>query len=149
MSRWQPIAVPDLPDGLVVFDGVCALCSFWVRFVAPRDPAGLYRFAPIQSEAGAELARRFGIDPDYPQTNVVVRDGRAWFKSDAALRVLADLPGWRWTRLLRPVPRVVRDFLYDRIARNRYRLFGRHEACMMPTPELKARFLLTRADLAR
>lgn len=143
MRAWHPRPAPDLPEGLILFDGVCVLCAGWVRFVIPRDPQGLYRFVAVQSEAGTHLARRFGIDPAAPQTNVVIRDGTAWFKGDSALRVWRDLPGWRWTRVLRLVPRPVRNLLYDLVARNRYRLFGRHETCLMPTPEIRARFPAT------
>ena len=87
------------------------------------------------------MAQRYGIDPDTPEANAVVHAGRVWMKSDAALTVLSGLPGWAWTRVLFAVPRAVRDPFYDLIARNRYRLFGRTETCMVPTPEDRERFL--------
>lgn len=139
--RWAPVPAPGLPDGLILFDGVCLLCSAWVRFVARRDPAMRFRFVAIQDAAGRDLAARLGIDAAEPETNAVALGGRAFFKSDAALAVLRHLPGWRWTGALRAVPRPVRDWAYDRIARNRYRLFGRTDVCMVPTPDLAARFL--------
>lgn len=147
MSIWRPQPAADLPDRLIVFDGVCVLCSGWVNFVIARDGEQRYRFVAIQSELGRSLAIRFGVDPDNPQTNVVIRDGQAWFKGDSALQVWRDMPGWRWTHVLWLLPRVLRNLVYDPIARNRYRLFGQHEACLVPTPDLRRRFLATAADL--
>ena len=141
MSRWAPVSTPDLPDGLILFDGVCVFCSRWVRFVIARDAEARFRFLPIQSEQGRDLAARLGVNPDVPETNVVVMDGRALMKSDAALSVLGVLKGVRWLGALRHVPRWMRDPLYDLIARNRYAIFGRTEACMVPGPEERARFL--------
>ncbi|MDB5395802.1 MAG: hypothetical protein JWM91_3308 [Rhodospirillales bacterium] len=141
MTRWRPSAIADLPEALILFDGACVLCAGWVKFIIPRDREGLYRFVPIQSEFGRALAIRFGIDPDAPQSNVVIRDGLAWFKADSALRVLQDLPGWRWTGVFWFVPWVLRNLVYDAIARNRYRLFGKLESCLVPTPEIHSRFI--------
>jgi len=90
---------------------------------------------------GKEIATRLGIDPDMPATNVVIVEGVAYFKSDSALAVLERLDGWGWTRALRICPRFIRDWIYDRIARNRYALFGRTESCIVPTPEQATRFL--------
>jgi predicted DCC family thiol-disulfide oxidoreductase YuxK len=141
MRNWRPVPADELPERLILFDGVCVLCAAWVQFVIARDPAGLYRFVPIQSEAGRALAQRFGIDAETPQTNAVIRGGRAWFKGDSALQVWRDLPGWRWTRVLRVVPRMVRNVIYDLVARNRYRLFGRRDTCLVPTPVIRSRFV--------
>jgi predicted DCC family thiol-disulfide oxidoreductase YuxK len=77
----------------------------------------------------------------------VTSGGKIWFKGDAPLAVWRDLPRWRWTGVLRIVPRAVRDFVYDRIARNRYRLFGRYDRCMVPTPDIKSRFIADSAAL--
>jgi len=140
-SSFAPQAVADLPDGLVIFDGECVLCSAWVKFILPRDSQQRFRFASIQRVPGRDIAVRLGIDPDAPATNAVIVDGVAYFKSDSALAVLQQLDGWRWTRALRICPRLVRDWIYDRIARNRYTLFGRTGSCMVPTAEHAARFL--------
>lgn len=142
MSRWSPQPAPDEPDGLILFDGACVFCSRWVRFVIDRDPERRFRFVAIQSERGRALAARFGIDPEAPQTNAVILDGRIFFKSDAALTVLGVLAATRPLGLLKAAPRVVRDPVYDRIARNRYAIFGRTETCMVPSEEDRARFLL-------
>ncbi|HYD28741.1 thiol-disulfide oxidoreductase DCC family protein [Brevundimonas sp.] len=141
MSRWSPQPAPDEPDGLILFDGVCVFCSRWVRFVIDRDPGRRFTFTSIQSERGRKLAERFGIDPEAPQTNAVIWNGRAWFKSDAALTVLGALPGTRRLGVLKALPRTIRDAAYDLIARNRYRIFGRTEACMVPSAADRERFL--------
>jgi predicted DCC family thiol-disulfide oxidoreductase YuxK len=125
-----------VPDGTVLYDGVCVLCSAWFRFVAARDPDIRFRFTQIQSPYGRQLAIQLGIDPDNPKTNAVVLNGRAYLRSDSALQVLRHLPGWRWAGLALAVPRPVRDWIYDRIARNRYRLFGRTETCLVPDEAL-------------
>lgn len=141
MSRWSPQPAPDTPDGLILFDGVCVFCSRWVRFVIARDPEKRFRFVAIQSESGRELAARYGIDPEAPQTNAVVWGGRIFFKADAALTVLGQLRGTRLLANLKAVPRAFRDPVYDRIARNRYAVFGRTETCMVPSAEDRARFI--------
>lgn len=134
MTQW-------LDDDVILYDGVCVFCSRWVRFVIARDREARFRFTPIQSAYGTRLARAFGIDPDDPDTNAVVHGGKAHLKSDAALTVLSTLPGWRWTRLLFAVPKPLRDAVYGLVARNRYRIFGRYEACFVPDAELRARVL--------
>lgn len=139
MESWPPVPIDGVPDGLILFDGVCVFCSRWVRFVFEHDRERRFRFATVQEEPGLALAERLGIDPAMPKTNAVILGGRAYFKSDAAIAVLSALPGWRWASGLRWVPRVLRDGLYDFVARNRYRWFGRSETCLVPTPELAAR----------
>ncbi len=141
-QSWQPKDASDLPDGLILFDGVCILCSRSAQFVLERDRDGWFLFTPIQSPYGRALAQRFGISIDMPETNAVIVRGRAQFKSGTAIEVLRWLPRWRWARLLSFVPGTLRDFIYDRIAQNRYRLFGRTEACMMPTSSIARRFML-------
>jgi predicted DCC family thiol-disulfide oxidoreductase YuxK len=120
---------PD--DDVILYDGVCVFCSRWIRFVAVRDSERRFRFTAIQSGYGTRLARAFGINPDDPDTNAVVHGGKVFFKSDAALTVLAHLPGWRWVRVFRLVPKRLRDALYNLVARNRYRIFGKYEACFL------------------
>ena len=132
----------EIPDQLVLFDGVCNLCNALVQFVIRRDPAARFRFAPIQSRVGTEIFQRHGLDPADLQTFVFVADGKILLRSDAAIEVVSRFGGaWRIVKLFRSVPRPLRDRLYSFIARNRYRWFGRKEVCMVPTPELKERFL--------
>ena len=130
-----------VPDGTVLYDGVCVLCSAWFHFVAARDKQARFRFTAIQSRRGRQLALRLGIDPDNPQTNALILNGQAHLRSESALQLVRMLPGWSWAGLLLLVPRAPRDWLYDRIARNRYRLFGRTEQCMVPRAELRKHLL--------
>jgi predicted DCC family thiol-disulfide oxidoreductase YuxK len=120
---------PD--DDVILYDGVCVFCSRWVRFVAVRDVQRRFRFTAIQSNYGTRLAQAFGIDPRDPDTNAVIHGGVAYFKSDAALTVLSALPGWGWMRVLHFVPKPLRDAVYNLVARNRYRIFGKYEACFL------------------
>jgi predicted DCC family thiol-disulfide oxidoreductase YuxK len=134
MTSW-----PD--DDVILYDGVCVFCSRWIRFIASRDKAARFRFTPIQSPYGTRLAQAFGIDPDDPDTNAVVHGGVAYFKSDAALTVLSQLPGWGWTRVLLAVPTPLRNVVYDLAARNRYRIFGKYDECFIPDPAMRARVM--------
>jgi predicted DCC family thiol-disulfide oxidoreductase YuxK len=134
MSQW-----PD--DDVILYDGVCVFCSRWVRFVIARDTGHRFRFTAIQSAYGTRLASVFGIDPADPDTNAVVHGGIAYFKSDAALTVLSNLPGWQWTRALFAVPKLLRDAVYNLVACNRYRIFGKYETCFVPDAEMKARVM--------
>ena len=136
--RWIPVPAGDLPDGTLLYDGVCVLCSGMVRFVAARD-GGRYSFVPVQSPWGEAIARRHGISAAAPETFAVVLGGAVHFKSDAGLALLGTLPGWGWTRIGRALPRALRDPLYDLVARHRYRVFGRTETCGLPPPGLRAR----------
>ncbi|TDR85430.1 thiol-disulfide oxidoreductase DCC family protein [Enterovirga rhinocerotis] len=128
-------------DAVILYDGVCVLCSGLLRFVARRDAARLFRFTSIQSPYGRALAQSLGIDPDEPDTNALVLGARAYRRSDAAIEVLSHLPHWGWVRMLRVVPRPIRDAAYGVVARNRYRLFGRHQTCDLGGAELQDRIL--------
>jgi predicted DCC family thiol-disulfide oxidoreductase YuxK len=130
-----------LDDDVILYDGVCVFCSRWVRFVAARDVDRRFRFTAIQSGYGARLALAFGIDPNDPDTNAVVHGGKVFFKSDAALTVLGALPGWGWVRALRAIPKPLRDPVYNLVARNRYRIFGKYEECFIPDASLRARVI--------
>jgi predicted DCC family thiol-disulfide oxidoreductase YuxK len=133
--------VNEVPN-LILFDGVCNLCNASVQFVIRHDRAGKFRFAAIQSEIGREIFQRHGLDPANLQTFVLITDGRIFVRSDAAIEVVARFGGaWRLLRIFSLVPRSVRDAIYSFIAQNRYRWFGRQEVCMIPTPEIKERFL--------
>jgi predicted DCC family thiol-disulfide oxidoreductase YuxK len=115
--------------GLVLYDGVCILCSGWFRFVAARDVERRFLFTAIQSDYGRALALKLGIDPDSPDTNAVLLDGEVHLRSDSALAALSVLPNWRWTRVFLWIPKPLRDRVYLLIARNRYRLLGKRAAC--------------------
>ncbi len=128
---------------ILLFDGVCNLCAGAVRFAIARDREARLRFASLQSPIGQELLRRHDYEPDAIDTVVLVDAAGAHDRSTAALRVLGQLPApWRWLGPpLLLVPRPLRDAVYGFVARNRYRWFGRRDECLVPTPELRARFL--------
>jgi predicted DCC family thiol-disulfide oxidoreductase YuxK len=136
-----PASDPWPDDDVILYDGVCVFCSRWVRFVAARDPSYRFRFTAIQSAYGARLAQALGINPDDPDTNAVVHGSVAYFKSDAVLTVLSQLPRWGWVRGLDVVPKSLRDAIYNLVARNRYRIFGRYQACLVPDTDLRARVM--------
>jgi predicted DCC family thiol-disulfide oxidoreductase YuxK len=126
---------------VVLFDGVCNFCNASVRFVYARDPQGRFRFAPLQSEAAQSLLR--GREVGDPMGTVVLIEGeKISTRSAAALRIARGLRGlWPLLYIFIVIPWPLRDWVYNLIARNRYRWFGRTEACQLPTPELAARFL--------
>ena len=127
---------------IVLFDGVCNFCNASVNFVIERDKTGYFKFAPLQSEIGEELVAKHGIDTAETDSVIVVENDRAYTHSSAALRIAKRLDGlWSWSFGLVIVPKPIRDFLYRLFAKHRYRLFGKKDACMMPTPEIRARFL--------
>ncbi|WP_291957767.1 thiol-disulfide oxidoreductase DCC family protein [Chelatococcus sp.] len=132
----------EAPDGLMVFDGVCNFCSAQVQLLLRLDTSGAIRFTAIQSPYGQYLSARFGIDPLDPSTFLFFDKGRALEKSDAAIAIIRRLPRpWRWLRALRVIPRPLRDAIYRCIARNRYRLLGRRETCLVPPAHVRARFI--------
>ncbi len=136
---------PAAPD-TIFFDGVCNLCNGFVQFVIRHDPAGRFRFAALQSDAGQRLLTAHGLAPAElaapPESVLLLSGGRLYSHSTAVLRIAQGLGGvWRLVGLGWALPGSWRDALYRLVARNRYRWFGRQESCMMPTPELKARFL--------
>jgi predicted DCC family thiol-disulfide oxidoreductase YuxK len=145
MTKATAVEVIDaraIGHDIVLFDGVCNLCTGSVLFILRRDPEERYRFASLQSEQGSALAREYAIPAGELTSVVLIEGGRAYQRSDAALRIARRLSGgWPALWLLRFVPRAIRDAVYDLVARNRYRWFGRQESCMIPTPELRARFL--------
>jgi len=129
-------------DRIVLFDGICNLCNAGVRFIITNDPSGLLRLAAVQSTAGQALLHWCSLPLDQFDTMVFVENGRAYFKSTAVLRIARYLR-WPWPLLSLglAIPTTLRDWLYDQIAGNRYRLFGKSETCMVPTPEIRRRFL--------
>lgn len=133
-------AATDHP--VLLFDGVCNLCNGVVQFVIPRDPEGLIRFAPLQSEAGKALLSGHGLPSGQLDSVVLVEDGTVYRKSAAAIR-LAELLGWpyRAAAVGRLLPESVRDGLYDVVAEYRYDVFGRKDRCMIPDEDVSGRFL--------
>lgn len=126
---------------IILFDGVCNLCNGSVQFIIKRDKEAKFRFASLQSEAGRKILEQFHLPLDTFNSFVLYQDDKIYTRSTAALRVFSQLKGWKWVGALSYVPRFIRDGVYNLIARNRYRWFGKKDVCMIPTPELKSRFL--------
>jgi predicted DCC family thiol-disulfide oxidoreductase YuxK len=141
-SQVEPTGAFDGRRPLIVFDGVCILCSGFARWVVRHDRGGRFRFATAQSPLGEALYRAHGLRTDAYDTNLVIVDGVAHERMDSLIAVL-DALGWPWRagRALKLVPRPLRDRLYDLIARNRYRLFGRRESCDIPPGKLRDRII--------
>lgn len=152
ISQTRPSPAPLLKPGetVVLFDGVCKLCNGWAKFLIRHDHARRVRLASVQSPEGQALLAWAGLPLQQFDTMAVVRDQDYWVRSEAILEVVALLPWvWRPVQLLRYVPRVFRDWAYDRIALNRYRLFGKYDVCLLPSPDHERRFLKAPAPGAR
>ena len=127
---------------IILFDGVCNFCNGAVNFVIDRDQAGYFKFAALQSEAGEELLERHSIDKIETDSVILIEDDEAYTHSSAALRIVRRLPGaWPLLYGFIVLPEAIRDWAYKLFARNRYRFFGRREEGMIPTPDVRARFL--------
>ena len=128
-------------EKIILFDGVCNLCNSSVQFVIKRDPDGHFKFASLQSEIGQSLLEQHGFNKEI-DSFVLIENQRIYSKSSAALRVCRNLNGfWKVFSILRILPPSFRDFFYDIVAKNRYKWFGKKESCMLPTKEMKKRFL--------
>jgi predicted DCC family thiol-disulfide oxidoreductase YuxK len=127
---------------LVIFDGVCNFCETSVNFIIDHDADGTFRFVPSQTALGEALQRKYAINTTTLDTVVLIRDGELFTQSDAAVEIARELDGaWRWLSAVRFVPRPLRDWAYRLIARKRYEWFGRKQVCMVPTAEIRGRFL--------
>lgn len=137
-----PDQVRTQPDNLVLFDGVCNLCNGAVQFVIRRDRKGIFRFASLQSQVGERIVKQLRPGTRDLYSIIFLKEGRVYDRSTAALEIARLLgPPWSLFYVFRIVPRFLRDAIYNLIARYRYRLFGKKDECMIPTPELRARFL--------
>lgn len=131
----------------ILFDGVCNFCNASINFIIDRDSKGIFKFAALQSEVGQELLKKFGLKTNDSESrtfdSIVALEGdKVYQKSDAALEIARKIDGiWKVFYIFKIIPAFLRNPVYDLIARNRYRIFGRADACRIPTPELKARFL--------
>lgn len=129
-------------SAVILFDGVCNFCNGAVNFVINRDRAGYFKFAALQSEAGEGLLNKYGIDKVATDSVVLIEGDIAYTHSSAGLKIVRKLPTpWPLLYALIVVPKSIRDWAYRLFAKHRYRLFGRQHQCMMPTPEIRARFL--------
>ncbi|GAA4350747.1 thiol-disulfide oxidoreductase DCC family protein [Kangiella taiwanensis] len=129
-------------SGIILFDGECVLCSKWVPFVIKRDDKAEFKFCSVQSPKGQELLNSLGLPTEDYQTMVLLKDGTPYYRSEAFFEVIKDLnKPWPWLRIFRVFPKKFRDWVYDRIALNRYKLFGKHNYCMIPTKDITDRFI--------
>ncbi len=129
---------------IILFDGVCNLCAWTVRFIVPRDPRGYFQFASLQSNIGQAFLERYSAHSTLPAVDSValIQDGQIYFKSDAALRMARQLNGiWSLAWALRFIPRPLRDWGYDWMAAHRYQFFGKSDTCLINIPSNAERFL--------
>jgi predicted DCC family thiol-disulfide oxidoreductase YuxK len=127
---------------VILFDGVCNFCNAGINFIIRQDKKRVFRFAPLQSEAGQNISKQYNLPTEGFESFILIDDSKVYQKSAAGLKVYGKLPWyWKWTQVLWIAPKFLRDAVYNWIARNRYRLFGKKEECMVPTPELRSRFL--------
>lgn len=127
--------------GIILFDGVCNFCNSSVLFIIKRDPTGYFKFASLQSEKGQQLLKQYGVSKEIDSL-IVIEKQKVYIKSSAALQICRKLTGfWRFFSILMVFPSIFRDYLYDMIAKNRYYWFGKRDSCMLPTSEMKKRFL--------
>lgn len=133
--------MPDSP--IILFDGVCNLCNRSVQFVIKRDRKNIFRFASLQGQTGQALLKKFDLPADDLNSFILVEGDRVYKKSTAALRVARSLSGgWSLLYGFMIVPPFIRNTVYSLIAKNRYRWFGKREECMIPSPDLKSKFLV-------
>ncbi|MEQ3654379.1 MAG: thiol-disulfide oxidoreductase DCC family protein [Dokdonia sp.] len=127
---------------IILFDGVCNLCNGAVLFVIKRDPDDVFRFAALQSDKGQALAQQYGIDTAKVDSIILIENGKSYTKSSAALRIAKHLKsGYRFLSMFLVIPAVIRNWVYDFIAKNRYNWYGKKDQCMIPTPALQSKFL--------
>ena len=131
----------DNIKAIVLFDGVCNLCNGLVKFIIRHDKKAIFMFGTLQSQKAEELLASHSISTGEIKTIILIEEGRTFQKSTAALRILSKLPWWGWTKIFMIVPRIIRDFVYDMVAKYRYKIFGKKDTCMIPTPDLQARFM--------
>ena len=138
-----PPPLANLPQPLYFFDGYCVLCSGFVNFCLEHDGDGQLRFATTQSLLGQRVAQALGLPVGtLDRTILLIEDNQAFLRSSAALRSLRHLKGWpRWLQLFRAIPAILRDPVYDLVARNRYRWFGYRPSCHLPTAQTRDRFV--------
>jgi predicted DCC family thiol-disulfide oxidoreductase YuxK len=137
-----PAPIEARENIIILFDGVCNLCNGAVQFIIKRDRKKRFVFASLQSTFGKTQLVKAGLDPYSLQSILVIDHDRFFQRSDAAIKIADNLNGfWSFLSVFRFVPKFIRDGVYNFIARYRYRIFGRQDQCMIPTPELKARFI--------
>ncbi len=125
---------------IILFDGVCNLCNGFLQFVIKHDTKQQFSFASLQSDFAAKELPKRNLDPNTLKTVILINNEEVFTKSDAALQILRQLKGFGWTAFLQIFPKFLRNGIYDIIAANRYKWFGKKDNCMVPSPDLKNRF---------
>ncbi|WP_372508219.1 thiol-disulfide oxidoreductase DCC family protein [Flavobacterium terrisoli] len=137
--------IADLPKDkkIILFDGVCNLCNASVQFVIKHDKKDIFRFVALQSALGQKIIEHIGIDPKHTDSFVLYEPTKAYYyKAEAALKAVNEFGGvYSLLQIFHIFPKFISNAVYDYIARNRYKWYGRQESCMIPTPELKDKFL--------
>ncbi len=134
----------EIPENyqLILFDGVCNFCNSSINFIIDHDHEKLFKFAPLQSEVGQAILRKFNKNTKDFDSVILLNDNQLYEKSAAALEITKHLSGlWKYLSIFSILPTFFLNFFYDVIAKNRYKIFGKSESCRMPTPELRERFL--------
>lgn len=127
---------------IILFDGVCNLCNSSINFIIKKDPKNVFKFTALQSEIGQQYIETFNIDPSKTDSIILIDGDKHYIKSSAALTIAKSLKGgYPLLYGFMVVPRFIRNWVYDYIAKNRYQWYGKKESCMIPTPELKSKFL--------
>ena len=130
-------------SAVVLFDGVCNFCNSSINFIIEHDKKNYFKFAPLQSEIAQKLLKENNLDSPDIDSVILIEDGTVFTHSTAALKIARGLGGiWSVGYVFIVIPKFIRDFFYKLFAKNRYRLFGKKDACMMPTPEIRAKFLI-------
>lgn len=127
---------------IIIFDGVCNLCNGAVNFIIKRDPKGIFKFAPMQSELAKELVLKHQVKAVADDSFLLLKEGKYFLRSQAALEVAKEFGGlWFMLQAFKLLPLFIRDYLYSLLAKNRYKLFGKQVSCRIPTKEERDRFL--------
>jgi predicted DCC family thiol-disulfide oxidoreductase YuxK len=128
---------------IILFDGICNFCNFWVNFIIDRDKKDDFKFAALQSDKGQKLLERFEIDNNAFDSFVFIDGEKVHTKSTAAFKICKSLKGiWKYFYFLIFIPKPIRDFIYTLVAKNRYKFFGKRDACRLPTEQERVKFLL-------
>ena len=137
-----PASINVLSRPVILFDGVCNLCNSSVQFIISRDVEGKFLFASLQSPAAHQLLSQFDVDAKTIYSIMVIKDGKLYDQSDALIEIAKGLPGlWSSLTITKYLPKFFRNWIYRLVANNRYRIFGKQTSCMVPTPDLRSRFL--------
>lgn len=127
---------------IILFDGVCNFCNAGINFIIRQDKKNIFRFAALQSTAGQKLAGQFHLPKENFDSFILIDKNKVYSRSTAGFKIYNKLSWyWKWTQIFWIIPRFITDAVYDFIARNRYKWFGKKEECMIPSPEVRSRFL--------